>query len=233
MKYLMLLLAAFALHGAANSQSSDTASVGKIVYYEGKVELGNDPKWNVVRINTAVRRNQFIRTTGDAIAEIVWSNGAKSFVGPNSRISVQALFSGSNGNAKARTEGTFNNFKTMFNATASTKRTEEGGIRRSKEEAKKKPGNEDVYWKQDKEISFAEAFSFYEGREYNKAIPALQAFLNQKPGDEMARYAAFALGHSYIISNNPVKAKEIFERIVLDYSGDPLQAEAQKILAEL
>jgi TolA-binding protein len=233
MKHLMFLCAALVLHAAAIGQSSDTSSVGKIVYYEGKVELGTDPKWSGVRINTVVRKNQFIRTTGDAVAEIVWSTGTKSIVGPNSRISIQSLFAGSAGTAKAKTEGTFNNFKTMFNTASASKRTEEGGIRRSREEVQKKPGNEDVYWKQDKEISFTEAFSLYEGREFNKAIPALQAFLNQKPGDEMARYAAFALGHSYIMSNNTVKAKEIFERIVLDYSGDPLQAEAQKILAEL
>jgi TolA-binding protein len=216
----------------AMAQNGDTTRVGKVVYYEGKVELGGDQKWNPVKINSAVRKDQYIRTTGDAVAEIIWTNGNKSVVGPNSKLAVQSLHAGSMGMAKSKTEGTFTNFRTMFNASASAKRTEEGGIRRSKAGSKEE-GKADLYWKSDREISFSEAYGLYESGDYAQAIFALQAFLNQKPKDEMARYASFALGHSYIMSNNTVKAKEIFEKFKMDYPVDPLSAEADKVLVEL
>jgi hypothetical protein len=49
----------------------------------------------------------------------------------------------------------------------------------------------------------------------------------------MAPFAEFALGHSYVMVNNPVRAKEIFEGIVARYPNDPLKGEAEKILAGL
>lgn len=232
MKQALFLLVLVTTAAPYIHAQSDTVRLGKIVYFEGKVEVGADPRWSPVRINSAVRGNQFIRTSADGLAEVLWNNGNKSIVGPASRLSVKVLHASSASSAKARTEGTFSNFKTMFNATAATKRTEEGGIRRSKVESTESRRTE-VYWKQDQEISFTEAFAIYEAGDYGRAIPALQAFLNQKPKDEMARYAAFALGHSYVMSNNNEKAREIFERFRADYSGDPLAAEAEKVLTEL
>ncbi|MBX7052782.1 MAG: tetratricopeptide repeat protein [Flavobacteriales bacterium] len=201
---------------------------GKVVYYEGKVETGKDPNWTRVKINFPVKKNEMIKTAPDATAEIVWNNGTKTIVGPGSKLEINALLAGSTGNSKAATEGVFGEFMTVFKTGPGAKRTEEGGIRRSEADKKEK---EDLYWKQDKPITFAEAFSFYESKDYGKAITALQAFINQQPQDDMSKYAMFALGHSYIMSNNNIKAKEIFQNFVVLYANDPLKADAEKVLA--
>lgn len=229
MKSLVVTLTFLAALISAFSQT-DTTTAGKIIYYEGKVELGSDPNWVRAKINTPVKRNQYIRTTGDAMAEIVWKNGTKTIVGPNSKLEIKALFSGSGGNSKTATAGVFGEFMTVFKSDAATKKTEEGGIRRTEATTIKR---DEIYWKEDQEITFAEAFSFYENKEYAKAIAALQAFIDQKPHDDMTKYAEFALGHSYIMSNNPLKAREIFKNFIVVHAGDPMKADAEKVLALL
>jgi TolA-binding protein len=226
-QFLFTLFAMIAIGGIAQT---DTTTAGKIVYYEGKVELGVDPNWTRAKINTPVKRNQQIRTIGDAVVEIVWTNGNKTVVGPNSRAEIKTLFSGSNGNSKSATEGVFGDFMTVFKSGPGAKRTEEGGIRR---EDANKPKTDEIYWKQDESISFGTAFSYYEKKDYAQAISSLHSFINQKPNDDMVKYAEFALGHCYIMSNNTVKAKEIFKTFVVTYSNDPLKVDAEKVLALL
>jgi len=49
---------------------------------------------------------------------------------------------------------------------------------------------------------------------------------------EMAKYATFALGHSYLRINNQVKARELFEQFILKYSNDELRVQAESVLAK-
>jgi TolA-binding protein len=228
MKHFILTL--FVIGAISSFAQTDTTTAGKIVYYEGKVELGVDPNWTRAKINTPVKRHQQIRTIGDAMVEIAWSNGTKTIVGPNSRADIKSLFAGSNSNSKTATEGVFGEFMTVFKSGPGSKRTEEGGIRR---EDANKPKTDEIYWKQEEPISFSEAFGFYESKDYPKAIAALHSFINQKPNDELVKYAEFALGHCYIMANNNVKAKEIFRNFIVTNSNDPLKADAEKILALL
>lgn len=223
-------LLAFAV--ALISLTAISQSTGKIIYYEGKVEIGNGKDWLPVKLNSEVKKEQRIRTMGSGLAEILWSNGSKTIVGPNSNQSISDLLAASSSKVKTETEGVFTGFKAKVNTKAGAKRTEEGGIRRDEAESEEK-GKETVYWKEDKEISFEEAYSIYESKDYGKAIAALQAFLNQKPKDEMARYAMFALGHSYIMSNNNIKAKEIFQNFIALYPNDPLKGDAEQVLLKL
>lgn len=222
---LSLILASISLFS-----QTDTTTCGKIVYYEGKVEVGTDAGWTRAKINTPVKRNQMIKTSAETTAEIVWTNGTKTIVGPNSKLAIKALFAGSTSNSKNATSGVFNEFMTVFKTSPGAKRTEEGGIRR---DDANKARRDEIYWKQDEQISFGEAFSLYENKDYAKAIPALQAFIDQKPHDEMTKYAEFALGHAYIMSNNPVKAKEIFTNFVVMHPNDALKADAEKVLSLL
>lgn len=228
MKHTLICL--FVILGFQAFAQSDTATVGKIKYYEGKVELGKDPNWTRAKINTAVKRNQFIKTGAETMAEITWNNGTKSVVGPNSKIEIKALFAGANGNSKSSTEGVFNEFKSVFKATPTTKRAEEGGVRRDDAQKNKR---DEIYWKQDAPITFEEAFAFYEKKDYTKAITALHSFIYQKPNDENIKFAEFALGHCYIMSNNTVKAREIFTDFIVKHPNDSLKAEAEKVLALL
>lgn len=233
MKPLILFISVFLIQASvATGQSPDTTQLGKIVYYEGKVELGSNSTWSRPKINTVVKKNQQIKTTGDAMAEIVWNNGVKSVVGPGSSFAIQALYASSSKSPKAETEGIFNSVKTK--AGTQPKRSEVGGIRRSETDLKKDTSdNGGIYWKEDKEILFEDAYALYEGKDYSKAIAALQAFINQKPRDSMTKYASFALGHCYIMENNPLKAKEIFEQFLVQYPNDPLKEDAQLLIGKL
>lgn len=215
------------------SQTADVTEVGKVLYYEGKVELGDQTNWHDAKIDSPVLRNQFIRIPGDGMAEIVWNSGVKTIVGPESSMSIKSLLDGSSSNAKAGTKGSFDNFKSIFSSTDAKKRTQEGGIRRDEEKARIKPAKDEIYWKESKEIFFEDAYSFYESGEFNQAISALHEFIDQKPEDEMLKYAYFALGHSYIMTNNTIKAKEIFDKFILKYPGDELTVEAENVAAQL
>lgn len=230
MKHTLLILHFLMISAWSFAQSADTATVGKIVYFEGKVEVGSEPNWLRAKINAPVKKNQFVRTGPDAMAEILWSNGTKTVMGPNSRSDVRGLLAGSSGKSKAATEGVFTNFQNAFKTGPGAKRSQEGGIRR----AQKEPLTRDeIYWKSDQEITFDDAYALYEQKDYAKAIAALQAFLMQKPNHEMAPYAQFALGHSYIMSNNDLKAKEVFTDFVNRYPTDALRSEAEKVILKL
>jgi TolA-binding protein len=233
MRTLLLLTALLICPFLSHAQVGDTTRIGKIVYYEGKVEIGTENKWSVVKIGAPVRKNQWIKTTGDGMAEISWSNGKKSVVGPNSKIGSQALFASLNNGAKKNTEGVFTGFNKVFQENTTAKRSEEGGIRRSETEVRASGGDQEVYWKEDKEISFEEAYDFYSRQDYGKAIAGFHAFLNQKPNDDRSRVALFALGHAYIMADNSIKAKEIFERFIALYPTDALKSDAEKVISQL
>ena len=68
--------------------------------------------------------------------------------------------------------------------------------------------------------------------DFVKAVYAFKTFLDQKPMNEMAKYATFALGHSYLKINNQVKARELFEQFILKYSSDELRTQAESVLAK-
>lgn len=212
-----------------SAQNSDEATLGKIVYYEGKVQVGHSGEWKDVRLDGVVHKNQHIRTQSDALAEINWNNGVKTVVGPDSEISVLALMNGSSSAAKQKTEGSFTNFKQIFSNTTAQKRSQEGGIRREESTERSKPAKDELYWKESEEVAFEDAFALYESGNYQEAILSLQTFLLQKPKDEMAKFAWFALCHSYLNSNNSIKAAELMDRFLMNYPDDELAPEAERI----
>lgn len=206
---------------------SDTTTAGNIAYYEGKVELGKDPTWTRAKIKSPVKRNQWIKTSAEAMVEIKWLNGTTTVVGPNTKVEVKVLAQASLNNGKSSTEGVFGDFMNVFKASAGNSKSEEGGIRRD-ETSQKEP--EEVYWKREGIISFEQAFSVYEQKSYSQAIPGLHAYIDQNPKAENTKYAYFALGHCYVMANNPIKAKEIFKSFIIIYANDPLKADAEKVL---
>ena len=215
------------------SQTADLTQVGKVLYYEGKVELGDQSQWQNAKIDSPVLRNQSIRIPGDGMAEILWNSGVKTVVGPESSMSIKSLLDGSSSSAKSETKGSFDNFKSIFSSTDAKKRTQEGGIRRDEEKTRIKPAKDEIYWKESEEMLFEDAYAVYESGDYNQAIVKLHTFINQKPEDEMVKFAYFALGHSYILTNNTIKAKEIFDKFILKYPGDELTVEAENVVSQL
>jgi TolA-binding protein len=206
---------------------ADTTTAGNIMYYEGKVELGKDPTWVRAKIKAPVKRNQWIKTSAEAMVEVKWLNGTTSVVGPNSKVEVKVLAQASNGNSKSATEGVFGDFMNVFKSGNGSTKSEEGGVRRDNEEQVEP---DEVYWKREGIITFEQAFSVYEQKSYTQAIPGLHAYIDQNPKAANTKYAYFALGHCYIMANNPIKAKEIFKSFVIVFANDPLKADADKVL---
>jgi TolA-binding protein len=206
---------------------SDTTTIGNVLYYEGKVEIGKDPSWTRAKIKSPVKRNQWVKTSAEAMIEIKWLNGSTTVVGPNTKVEVKALAQASSGNAKTATEGVFGDFMNVFKSSGGNTKSEEGGIRRDNEEQKEP---EEIYWKRDGIISFEQAFSVYEQKSYSEAIPGLHAYIDQNPKADNTKYAYFALGHCYIMANNPMKAREIFKNFVIMYANDPLKADAERVI---
>lgn len=224
----MIFLTLLILSGSFVSAQSDTTTAGNILYYEGKVEIGKDQSWTRAKIKAPVKRNQWIKTSPEAMVEIKWLNGTSTVVGPNSKVEVKALALASNGNGKVATEGVFGEFMNVFKSSGAARQSEEGGIRRDNAEQKEP---DEVYWKHEGIITFEQAFSVYESKSYTQAIPGLHAYIDQNPKAENTKYAYFALGHCYIMANNPIKAKEIFKNFIIVYANDPLKADAEKVLA--
>jgi TolA-binding protein len=226
MKRLIFLFSLLIAAGSAMSQT-DTTTAGNILYYEGKVEIGKEPSWTRAKIKAPVKRNQWIKTSPDAMVEIKWLNGNSTVVGPNTKVEIKVLAQASNGNGKTSTEGVFGEFMNVFKTTSGARQSEEGGIRRDNDEQKEP---DEVYWKHEGIITFEQAFSVYEKKSYTQAIPGLHAYIDQNPKADNTKFAYFALGHCYIMANNPLKAKEIFKSFIIIYANDPLKADAEKVL---
>jgi TolA-binding protein len=207
--------------------------VGKITYLEGKVEVSQDDAWVPVKVNHQLLSTQTIRTPGNGMAEILWSSGQKTIIGPNSSLSIGELAAAQKSDSKTKTEGITTNFRRLFIETADAGRREEGGIRRSKGAVGTDVGDDALYWKQEREISFDEAAAIYEAGEYPKAIAAFHAFLQQKPDHQDAPLALFGIGHAYIEVNNPIGAKQVFEDFLLRYPGHNLSNEVRSLLQKL
>ncbi|MBK6391695.1 MAG: tetratricopeptide repeat protein [Saprospiraceae bacterium] len=208
------------------------SQLGKVTYLEGQAQLTNDQVTTPVGINTVLYANQYIKTAPKSVVEILWSNGAKTSIEPSATYAVKDLFSQSGGQALAQNESVFTGFKKVFRSATESKRAEEGGIRRSKAKADTMLNPDQLYWKEDKEITFDEASTYYEKGDFVKAVYAFKTFLDQQPMSEMAKYATFALGHSYLRINNQVKARELFEQFILKYSNDELRVQAESVLAK-
>lgn len=215
-----------------NAQGTTNNQVGKITYLEGQATLTAGSQAVNAGINTPILYLQTIKTATKSVVEISWTNGSKTTVEPSSTYLIKDLYDQSNSKALAQSESVFSGFKKVFRAANESRKAEEGGIRRSKVNADTLPKPDQLYWKEDREVSFEEASTFYEKGDYAKAIWAFRTFLDQKPMDSMAKYATFALGHAYLLANNQVKAREVFEKFILKYSNDELKNQAEMVLTK-
>lgn len=232
LKPFILQLLLFTTITSLSAQNPVNNQVGKITYMEGQAQLLQGSQSLPVNINTPVLYLQTIKTSAKSIVEITWTNNSKTTVEPSSMYLVKDLYDQSNSKALAQSESVFSGFKKVFRSANESRRAEEGGIRRSKVAADSMPKPDQLYWKEDREISFEEASAIYEKGDYVKSVWAFKTFLDQKPMDSMAKYATFALGHSYLMVNNQVKAREIFEKFIVKYSNDDLKNQAEMVLAK-
>lgn len=212
---------------------TNSAVLGKITYMEGKVDILSGTTTIPAKINAELSDGQSIKTGPKSTVEISWNNGAKTSVEPSANYTLKDLHAKSKNQSVAQTESVFANFKKTFSNAGASRRAEEGGIRRSQVKQDTVPDGTKLYWKEDQEMTYEDASRYYEKADYVKAIWAFKVFLDQRPMDTMSKYAMFALGHSYIMVNNPVKAKETFEKFIIKYSSDALKDQAVQVLSKL
>ena len=228
-----LLAICFSFITAFSFAQTTGTPVGKIIYLEGKVEVSADDAWMPAKMNHQLLATQSIRTTGNGMAEIQWTSGSKSVVGPNSALNVGELAKGQSAEKKSAATGSLTSFKRMFTESTASARKEEGGIRRNKAVMDETAGSDGIYWKQEREITFEEAAEFYTSEDYGRAISALNAFLQQKPEHEKAPMAWVAMAHAYIEVNNLPKARQLFEAFLDQYPDHALSGDVRQTLAQL
>lgn len=235
MKILAILFISILLSAqVVVAQDSTSTQLGKITYIEGSVKILKDGKfWVPITIGSEVYHNNTIKTGIGALAEIDWINGSKSKVGPNSELSILDLYESSGKNVKAKTANLWGGFVKVFSADATASKQEEGGIRRSMAEVRSKPGKNELYWKENKEVDFQEASDMYQKKEYSKSAVLFDQFLAQKPRDKNAQKARFALAHCYVEMNNPVKAKQLLIDFIERYPDGELTETAKLVLESL
>ncbi len=233
LKSLLTLLVLFlTISWSGISAQTSALQLGKVTYLEGQAQLSVANTNIPVAINTIVYANQTLKTAPKSVVEILWSNGSKTTIEPSSVYSIKDLHAQSGSQALVQSETVFSGFKKVFRSATESKRAEEGGIRRTQAKVDTIVSPDQLYWKEDKEITFEEASVYYEKGDFVKAVYAFKTFLDQKPMNEMAKYATFALGHSYLKINNQVKARELFEQFILKYSSDELRTQAESVLAK-
>jgi outer membrane protein assembly factor BamD len=74
---------------------------------------------------------------------------------------------------------------------------------------------------------FARADTLYQAKEYGKAIPLLEAFVQQHVTDPRAPQAEFMLGTSYMARKEYLTAATNFQRLVEDFPGSPHDLDAR------
>jgi TolA-binding protein len=231
--FATLFAAALTLSAPSVTAQEESKPLGKIIYLEGKVEIWHNEVWQQAKMNHLLYAANTMRTPGNGMSEVQWNDGTKTIIGPGSEISIGILAERSSSAKTENQQNLMSNFKRMFMETADATRKEEGGIRRSKGESITESGNDGLFWKQEREISFDDASAIYAAGDYVKAISALHAFLQQKPDHDQAPMALAALGQAYIEVNNPLKAAEIFQDFLQKYPTHSAGDDVRQMLAQL
>lgn len=229
---LLCLLAGGVLFAPEAVRAQGNApSVATLVYFEGSVRVaGQNGDWSSARIDQPLRADQQIQTGSSARAEVEWTNGETTVLGPDQTQAISALFQAQKQQASGEAEGLLQRFTEMFSDESSTQETA-GGVRRSKVESDTESGG-GLHWKRHAPVDFATAAQLYRDGQYAEAAPKLHLFLQQNPSHSKATLAQFALGHCYVELNNPVQAKATFRDLIDAHPSDPLADRARELLAQ-
>lgn len=79
---------------------------------------------------------------------------------------------------------------------------------------------------------FQQASTAYDARKYDRAIPLLEAFVQQYLGDERAPRAQLMLGRSFMAKRDYVTAASHFQRLIESFPSSPLGLEARFAICE-
>jgi len=209
--------ASWAQNTTPPAESAPEKAVGTLVYFEGAVEVAHSGQdWSMAQIDQFLRPTHTLRTGANASAEIQWSNGTSTVIGPESTQSVAALFKRTQKDMTSAEEtGVVQKFVDLFSGDREST-NDSGGIRRGQ------PA-----------VSFTEAAHTYQNEHYRKAVRKLHLFLEQNPLSPKAKKVRFALGHCYLKLNNPLQAEGEFKTLVQTYPDHPLADRARTILEKL
>ena len=229
--FLILCFGGMLLASETVRAQGNAPSVATLVYFEGSVRVaGQSGDWSTARIDQSLRANQQIQTGSSARAELEWTNGETTVLGPGQTQPITALFQAQKQQASGEAQGMLQRFTEMFSDESSTQETA-GGVRRSKVESDAGSGG-GLHWKRHAPVDFATAAQLYRDGKYAEAAPKLHLFLQQNPNHSKATLAQFALGHCYVELNNPVQAKATFRALIDAHPADPVSDRARELLAQ-
>lgn len=228
--FISFALSASSVFAQQSEAPTADVPIGTLIYFEGAVSTGSINDWSDAEINQKLYRTLSIKTGPEASAEVRWNNGLKTVIGPNSEQQLGPLYDNLDPAVKNKSQSIWGEFMALFSEKANEATQEEGGIRRNKATVRQKPGKNELYWKQMREVTFEEASEQYKNGEYKQAVTLLEAFLEQKPKDPRASLMLFALGHSYVELNNLTKAQKVYRQFLNRYPDDIMADKARQFL---
>ncbi len=204
--------------------------IGKITYFEGRVEVTVNEVWTPANLNQVLRNNQSVRTGSSSRAEITWANGEVTLLGDNESHNAGELLVSFQQRRSAQAEGVFSRFREMFRSQSDDRRQQEGGIRRDAAEVEARPVPGELYWAVDEPVDLENAFEIYESGDFRAAIEKFTLYIDQQPNSPFMADALFFLGHSYLEMNNVSRAVSLFNRINLNFPGSEYARASREIL---
>ena len=220
-------------HAQSDTDGSSGTKVGKLVYFEGSVEVkASQGSWSKATIEQPLRASEVIRTGPTATAEVKWQNGTKSTIGPQTTQKIGPLYKKVAAQSGQNSDGLVGKFVELFQGKDDSN-GDVGGIRRAAVELDKTPGPGELYWKTFEEVSFADAQQQFQNKDYAKAARNFHLFLQQHPDHTQAPKAKLGMGLSYLKLNNPQQARTALESLVSAHPDDPLAERAQQVLDRL
>lgn len=212
--FVAVAMTGWAQDTTPSSEQLPGKAVGTLVYFEGSVEVAHSGQdWSAAKIDQFLRPTHTIRTGSNASAEIRWSDGTSTVLGPESTQSIAALSKRAQQEVNSSEgKGVVQKFVDLF-AEEGKRADDPGGIRRGQPS-----------------VSFTEAARTYQNEHYRKAVRKLHLFLEQNPLSPEAKKVRLALGHCYLELNNPLQAKAELEAIVQTYPDHEIADRAQTVL---
>lgn len=220
----LLLLVGPSVAAPARSQpAGDTTaaeSVGRLVYFEGTVSVQTDGTWQSARIDQPLRPAERLGVGPGAEAEIRWSSGERSTLGPADTQRVGRLYTRAQADAPEEAASLLDRFRALFAEQTETG-DDPGGIRRGAGPP------------------FEQATALYRQNQFRDARPLFEQVLAADSTDAAAvpsrkrALAYFALAHCYLETGRREAARSTLQSLVARHPSRRPTKMARSLLAAL
>lgn len=186
------------------SAPDSTTVVGHLVYFEGEVGVNTDGTWRSAQIDHPLRPADRIGTAPNAKAEIEWTDGGQSSLGPADTQRVRRLYTQFEASASQTPASLYDRFRELFSEKTDAS-DDPGAIRRGAG------------------TPFERATLLYRRNQFQDALPLFQKALNQYTSQgatgpavhaSKAALARFALAHCYLETGQREASRDALQSLV-------------------